>query len=184
MLRPSSTYARIAAEPMENGAVVLLRGPLFVALAVACSISFLTRGYLAPGLITSEAFAWSFVPLAEIAGVAAVWRARRSNVSFAQAMDLFFAGHAPWLLWLVASVVFWRSGDTRSSAVFSAWVLSIVPIAAWSGYIDFQFFRQVTGMKNPGRYLVLQRVIGWTLFISVFGGVSLWPGLIEELGLR
>jgi hypothetical protein len=184
MLRPGSAYAQLTAEPKSVGRWTLLRGPLFVALTTACSISFLTRGYMAPGLIASGVLAWSFVPIAEIAGLAVVWPAARPKVSFAQAIDLFFAGHAQRLLWLAAFAVFWSSFDPHPSVAFSAWALSIIPIAAWSLYIDFHFFRHVCGMKTPGWYLLVQRAVAWTLFILVFGGVSLWPGVIEELGLK
>ena len=182
MIRPGPAFAHLAAEPVRACAWLLLRGPLFVALAFACSISVLTRGYLAPGLVASEVIAWSFVPLAGMGGLAVVWRARRRDVSFAQASDLFFAGHAPWLLWLVASAVFWASVRPPPPAVFSIWAASMTLVAAWSAWIDLHFFRHIFGMKAPGRYLLVQRTIAWALFVAVFGGVSSWPGLLEELG--
>jgi hypothetical protein len=36
---------------LSEPSVKEVRGPLFVSLAIACSISILTRGYLAPGLV-------------------------------------------------------------------------------------------------------------------------------------
>jgi len=184
MLRPGSTYAGAAAATSDGGWWILLRGPLSIALAIACLISILTRGYLAPGLVAGGVIAWSFVPLAEVAGLAVVWRGRRSEITFATAVDLFFAGHAPLLLWLLASVIFWHSVDPQPPEIFRAWGLSLVPITAWSGYVDFQFLRHVAGMKRPGWCLFVQRAVCWTLFVAVFGGVSLWPGLLEELGVR
>jgi hypothetical protein len=161
---------------------VFLRRPLLVALVMSCSISLLTRGYLAPGLVASGIIAWSFVPLAEIAGLFAVLRGRPS---FSRDVDLFFAGHAPWLLWVFAFCVFYASvASAQPESVARIWFGSLILIALWSAYIDFGFFRNVAGVERPGWSLLAQRAVSWTLFFAVFGGVSFWPGLVEELGLR
>jgi hypothetical protein len=184
MLRPGTSYARLAAGEGSGGMRVLLRGPLFIALAIACSISILTRGYLAPPLIASSMVSWSFVPLAGIAGLAAVWRSRRREIPFAAAVDLFFVGYAPTLLWLVAFAVFWASFGSRVPPVFFYWEVSAAIVGAWSAYIDFQFFRNVPRMERPLLSLVIHRTIAWTLFIAVFGGYSFIPGIVEEFGFR
>ena len=51
-------------------------------------------------------------------------------------------------------------------------------------FVDFFFFRHVAGAQKPGRSLFVQRVISWVLFFVIFGGGPLWPGLLEELGIR
>jgi hypothetical protein len=145
-------------------------------------MSLLTRGHLAPGLIASGVIAWSFVPLAEIAGLLVVLRAGNRTVPFPRAVDLFFAGHAPWLLWMVAFSMFWASvSSVQPRAVIWIWEFSMVLIAIWSGYIDFYFFREVAGARKPGLLLFVQRAVSWALFFVIVGGGALWPGLLEQL---
>jgi len=182
-IQPASAYASLAKDPAGSGIWVLLRGPLLVTLILACSISFLTKRYLAPGLILSGMIAWCFVPLAEIAGLAVSLRIGRQRTSFAQATDLFFAGHTPWFLWLIVFVLP-SIIPFHPPATLWPWVGFAVLVAIWSCYIDYFFFRHVAGARKPGRSLFVQRAISWTLFFVIFGGGSLWPGLLEELGIR
>jgi hypothetical protein len=185
VLQPASAYALLAKEPARRGMWASLRGPLLVVVILSCSISLLTRGYLAPSLILSGMIAWSFVPLAEVAGLAVALKTERSSVAFPWAMDLFFAGHAPWFLWVVVFAAYWSSvSPFHPPAIVWPWIASAVLVAIWSCYVDFFFFRHVAAARKPGRLLFLQRAISWTLFFVIFGGGPLWPGLLERLGIR
>jgi len=131
----------------------------------------------------SGMIAWCFVPLAEIAGLVAALRMGPRKGSFTQAVDLFFTGHTPWFLWLLVFVLP-SIGRFHPSATLWPWIASAVLVAIWSCYIDFFFFRHVAGAEKPGRLLFVQRAISWGLFLAIFGGGPLWPGLLEVLGIR
>jgi hypothetical protein len=68
--------------------------------------------------------------------------------------------------------------------VFLIWASTALVVIAWSAYLDFQFFRRVAATTSPGLYLVVQRAVSWSLIVLVFGGVSFWPGLLEEIGIK
>src|SRR2546426_10870999 len=78
-----------------------LRKPAVLAFVLGCTVSIVASGRLSLRLIADGAVSFAFVPLVEMGALAAVYRAGRRPISFARAVDLFFAGNAPWLLWLV-----------------------------------------------------------------------------------
>jgi hypothetical protein len=102
-------------------------------------------------------------------------------VPFAQAVDLFCVGNTPWLLWMLAFLAV-RSLQTplQATALPDWWVrtllLSVVPTASWSAYIDLQFFRTVLPRQegSAARDLILQRTISWTCILGWYLGHELW----------
>jgi hypothetical protein len=92
-------------------------------------------------------------------------------------VDRFLAGNTHWLVWVtcvgaVFSVVPPRSvGPLVKPALFG----SVVPLV-WSGYLDFQFFRDVMQRGGVGarRDLVLHRLIGWSATLTYFFGIAVW----------
>ena len=90
-------------------------------------------------------------------------------------MDLFFAGNDCWWLFLVVFSAFWPLASAR------IWLVLAAPVAAWSLRGDYQFFRSRLESASPVRDLLLQRAAAWIPGILIFGGGSLWPGLVEKL---
>lgn len=186
MFHPKAAYAHLFEEPAGRGAWVFVRRPLFVAFVLGCMVSLLTLRSLSLRLISSSMVGWAFLPLFEIASLLAVltvWRARRATVPWPAAVDLFFTGHAPWLLWAIGFGAFWSSVP-HSEAFFVAflvWVCSVCPMVIWSGYIDLCFFRRIS--TRPVLTLFLQRAISWTLILAVWGGGWLPSEIGGRLGL-
>jgi hypothetical protein len=125
------------------------------------------------------------VPLAEIAALF-LTRPKSKMLSFSCAVDLFFTGHGPWLLWLVGFAALWTFASpirffASAGLLWSFYLAGLV--AVWCGYIDFCFFRKVyeeTRGKAVLR-LLLHRAISWTLGFVIFGGGSLWPEMVRIL---
>src|SRR5262249_56398049 len=78
-----------------------LKRPLLLAFFLGCTVSFLTSRMLTLRLVVPAMIYWSFVPLIEIAALAAVCRRDRKNILFPQLIDSFFIGYSPCLLCLV-----------------------------------------------------------------------------------
>jgi hypothetical protein len=189
MLNPAAAYRYLAQQtPSRSRARLAWRGPLFVAVALGCTMSLLASARLTLRLAAPAAIYWSFVPLAEIAALAAVfWRGRRT-LSFHRTVDLFFAGHGPWLLWLIGLGAIWSSiPPIRAFALTGAWLYGAGAIViVWSAYIDFCFFRFV-GDRRPAQAapdLLLQRLISWTIIVAIFGGPAIPPEAAARLGAR
>ena len=162
---------------------------MFVAFVFGCAASLMTSGRMAVRLVGPATVYWTCVPLFEILGLAAVWRRKRSPVSFSRAVDLFLVGHGPWLLWLVAFAAMWAF--ISPIEVFEwrrtswLWYSSALAVALWSGYIDFRFFRRVLARSpaGAGRDLMLQRAISWIGLAAWFVGPAAWSEALSRLGL-
>ena len=77
------------------------RRPALLLLFLGCGVSFLASGAPSARLIADGALSFAFVPFCELAGLAASLRVGHRRVPLASAIDPFFAGNAPWLLWIV-----------------------------------------------------------------------------------
>jgi hypothetical protein len=159
-----------------------------VALVLGCTMSLITSAGLTLRLAGPAAVYWSFVPLAEIAALAAVCWPERRRRPFRQVVDLFFAGHGPWLFWLIGLSAIWCfAPPSRAFAFTRVWLYGAGAIViVWSAYIDFCFFRFVMA-RSPARAtrdLLLQRLVSWALIIAIFGGPAIPPEVVARLGAR
>ncbi len=189
LVRPATEYTRLPRD--GNGTGLMLRRPMALAFVLGCAASVLASGRFSVRLITDGALSYAFIPAIELAAFAVVYRTgARRHVRFARAVDLFFIGNAPWLLWLVilaavASIVPPRQLAPWLSLLFLGFLIP----AAWSAYIDFHFFRAVMNRPVRGavRDLVLHRLIGWSAFAVYFVAGSLWsqvlPRIARSVGL-
>ena len=179
LLSPAAAFRELMQEP-RDGWWVLARRPLRLAFVMGCVVSLQASGRLSVRLIADGILSFAFVPLFELASFAIVYRLRPRAISFARAVDLFFAANAPWLVWLLAFVT-WRGVQTpREATALSIpllWTLelSLLVVAAWSAYIDWRFFREVLPRPSgsAGRDLALQRAIGWSCTILYFFGYAI-----------
>jgi hypothetical protein len=165
-----------------------LKRPLLFAFFLGCTVSFLTSGTLTLRLVGPAMIYWSFVPLIEIAALAAVCWSDRQNIPFPRLIDSFFKGYRPWLLWLVGMCAIWSllSPPTKSFdwTVSIVWLDGGVALAlAWSLYIDFSFFRSILRRSPAGavRELALQRFISWSLIMAIIAAPTIWSDITGRL---
>lgn len=187
MMQPSRAYEWMATLADEEGIWAGARKPIFLAIVLGCVVSLLALERLTLRIAGPETVYASFVPIVEILALFTV-RPKNREISFSRAIDLFFTGHGPWILWVIGFGAFWTF--TSPSQFIAAKGLQLCLCAAgiaalWCGYIDFCFFRQIHGGSRGKavRSLVLHRAISWTLGFSIFGGGSLWPEIVRALRL-
>jgi len=187
LLGPAAAFRELAQGPEGGGAWVLVRRPLLLAFVIGCLVSLQASGRLSARLIADGAVSFAFAPLFAMAALAAVYRLSPRTISFARAVDLFFAATAPWLLWMIAFATLRCLQTPMQAAAPPRFLLSmlewsLVPIAAWSARIDLQFFREVLPRPaaSPVRDLILQRAIGWTCTIGYFLGYAIWPYMVSS----
>jgi hypothetical protein len=107
----------------------------------------------------------------------------------AETIDAYFAGHAPWLLWLAAFATMWTLSPPQ--AVYASrqfpdiwWTLAAVA-AAWSLWIDYRFFRRA-GDRSPSKAakdLAIQRLVSWSIGMTIFVAPAAWQTVAARLGL-
>jgi hypothetical protein len=149
---------------VSGGAVLLLRRPFLVAFVLGCGVSVLASGRFTLRLIVDGTLSMAFVPACQMLGFAAVYPFRRTPVSFASAVDRFFAGNTVWLAWMlvfmVLGVVLPVTGQGQLEGPFL--ISSIVPIL-WSVAVDRRFFADVIGRTGwrGGFDIAIERLVAW-----------------------
>jgi hypothetical protein len=156
---------------------------------LGCAVSLMTEGRITLRLALPAAVYWSFIPLVQTACVAISYRRVRPGGSLARAIDLAFAGSAPWMLWLLLYTSLWalappeRAYDWAGYRMF--WYGSAIVAGLWSAYIDFWYFRVVLG-KTPagaGGSLFFHRVVCWGIGLAVFVLPAGWQTVAGWVGL-
>lgn len=186
MLRPASAYQELAALPDVGGKWRAVRRPLFFAFIIGCGISLVTSQRLSLRLVADGFINVSILLLGQT-GVLALVLGRKRTISFSRAVDLFFAGYGLWLLWFVCYSALWAFAPPLEASTWAAsraMFLAAVPVAIWSAYIDYCFFRRVIQWtpENIVRPLLLQWLLSWSLSIFIFGGGPLWSEHMRMFG--
>jgi hypothetical protein len=180
MLSPRETYASLARIPGTVTVWTTLRRPLLVTAVLGVSVAMSATGHVTPALILSTTLCWCFVVALQAAiAVTLIAGPARRTVGLARAMDLYFAGHAPWSLWMLAVIAWAPSPVGRPFTpilIAAAVPLILTPL------IVSAFFREVLEMdpRHAVARTVAQQVMTWGTFVLVLGtAVALVPRLLE-----
>jgi hypothetical protein len=188
LVRPAIVYEALARTAGSGTSWArALQRPAFIALLLGAVFTLTTAGQLTLRLLVGAAVAWSFVPLVQIAAVAAlvtVFRVR--HLSPKTAVDLYFVGHAPWSLWLlgVAGIATFAA----PSAASDLWgarpgmvlTLSLLLPLLWSKRLTWAFLRQGLALeaRRAAGALALHDALTWGAVVFYFLVTDqLWPRL-------
>jgi hypothetical protein len=183
MVQPRRAFAHVLRHLPPSGAWTALRRPLCLALGLGCGVSVLAAGLLTLRIAVSASLYWTFVPLAEIAGlVVATWAVR--GISASQKIDGFFIGHGPVTLFLLGlfMTLALQPGDLWWDTLTGPAVVMWFIVLVWGAYVDFCCFRALMQMTRTRALatLLVQRAISWVLVFGLFAVPR--PGLlIREL---
>jgi len=149
----------------------------------------MTAGRISLRLAAPASVDWSFVPLLQIAGLAAVWPWKRAKVPFAEALDTFFSSQAIWSLWLCGFAALW--GFFPTTRVYSwttnpwYWYGPVMAVGAAAAWFDYRFFRVVAGRGALAavRDLAIERGIAWGFGLAWLLWPSGWQVVATRFGL-
>ena len=165
------------------GVAQLLRRPLLLALILGCAVAVLASGRFTLRLIVDGALSMAFVPACQVLGLAAVYPLRRTQVSFAEAVDRFFGGNTIWLVWIFVFMVTVVVVPVTEQAHLDGPVLisSMLPIL-WSVAVDRRFFAEVMGRTgwHGALDITIERLVAWLAAMLYFLGVAL-DGRLGEM---
>ena len=126
----------------------MLRRPLIVVLTIGTAVPIMAVQRITLGLLVSSAVSFSFVVAIQMAvGAAIITTAASPRVSLPRALDLWFAGHVPYSLWLLAVAAAFAAMPAASMDLLIA--LAIIP-AIWTAVIVAAFCRRVLGTSRRG----------------------------------
>ncbi|HEX6463480.1 MAG TPA: hypothetical protein VFZ98_03460 [Vicinamibacterales bacterium] len=182
ILKPDATYAALAARPMSIGAIRALRRPVLVAVVLGTSMALSSTRHATPALVLSTTLLWSAVVVAQVViALAVIGTTQLEAVGRPRALDLFFASHAPWSLWLLAAAAWAPSALGRPG--MPVWITAVAAIALTPRMIA-AFFRQVLKMDRHRAAMrtLVHQTLTWGLFVAFYGAaVALWPRILHLL---
>ena len=175
ILRPAGARA-------EGGDVLTaLRRPLLVAIVLGVSTAISATGRVTPSLVLSTTLCWSFVVVLQaVIAIALIAAPARRTVGLPRALDLFFAGHAPWSLWMLAAAAWAPSpigrpltpllvGGRRADPAHASHRQGVLPGKSWK-------WIRATPLPGPRR----SRRFSWGAFVALFGtAVAFAPRILE-----
>jgi hypothetical protein len=182
IIAPRDTYARLARGRSRIGPIAALRRPLLVALVLGASAAIGATRHVTPALLFSTTACLAFVVMLQLAIVVPLIAGpSRRTVGLSRAVDLFFASHAPWSVWMLAVAAWAPSPVGRPFA--PVWVSAIAPMLLTPRMVS-AFFREVLELdpREAAMRTVAQQAITWALFLLLAAfAVALWPRVLELL---
>ena len=104
ILDPDATYAALAAQAAPIGAIRALRRPFLVVVVLGVAMALSATRHATPALVMSTTLMWSVLVIGQVAiALVVIGTPQTGTIGRARALDLFFASHAPWSLWLLAA---------------------------------------------------------------------------------
>lgn len=180
MLHPFRTYHQLASQPNDRGLWLLLRQALFVAFFLGTFISFTVSGRLTLPLILEGVIFWSFIPILQallVAGIVVVFA--RHQMSVSKAINLFFKGHGPFLLWTLAisgGCLFFPIKQIYLWPVEWGWILPVTLLGVWlwSNVTTFGFLKGALNLKTSkaAALLLVYTAMLWGTILSYLFAVE------------
>jgi len=183
LLYPRATYAALVRARVAASAITAVRRPLLAAIVIGVSVSIAATGRATPGLVAATTISWSYIVLLQLAIAVPLIAGRvRGTIGLARAIDLFFAGHAPWSLFALAAAAWAPSQVGRPT-----WPLALVLLVPlWlTPRIVSSFFAEVLGLDRRAarRAAIVHQAVTWTVFGVLFWMVNaLSPRALDLLG--
>jgi hypothetical protein len=180
MVSPRTTYASLARTPRRITPLAALRRPLLVTIVIGASTAIGATGHVTPALVLSTTICWSFVVLLQVGIALAVMAGpARRTVGSARALDLYFAAHAPWSLWMLAAVAWAPSPVGRPLTPIL--VAAAVPFILTPRILS-AFFREVLELdpRQAMARTAAQQAMTWVTFGILFGtAIAAAPRVLE-----
>ena len=176
MRRPAAAYRRLAANYPTTARAGLVRRPALAALVIGSAIGLAATGRATAPLVFSTTLCWSFAVIWQVIAAAIAVRGAHATLTFAQRFDLFFAGHAPWSLWLLTTAAWSRIFPDHTDLY--ALLCTVVLPGAWTVVIVYGFCTGALALPRSRAVLrtaAHQALIWGFAFVYVSWAVALWP---------
>jgi hypothetical protein len=176
-LRPERVYRQLVAHDRDVTFWQVLVRPATVVLAMGIVIPMMAVHHVSLRLTATAAIPWSVAVAIEFLAAACVIASSSSRrVRMARAIDLWFAGHFPYSLWLLTLPIATLNHSVAPFEVIGT--TALVP-TIWTAFIVAAFCRVVLGTTTAGArwragiHLALVATSAATLFtISAGGGAA------------
>jgi hypothetical protein len=159
--------------------------PVVAWAVLGASLTIMGTGHISGGSFLPTLAWWVWLPIGQVLIALTVIRGAAARaIGMARALDLFFMGHAPWSLWLLATAAWTAFTSPTRSLILPVPLLGIVPLV-WTQVILFAYCREILRLdaRAARRRVLLHQGITWGLVVSTWGtAVQLWPRFLGALG--
>ena len=147
-LFPDSTYRALVADNERVAAWRMLCRPLVVLIVIATAVPIMAVQRITLALFAFSIASFGFVLVIQMAvGVGIIASAPTRRASMPRALDLWFAGHVPYSLWLLTAAAVLAASPWAS---LDGLIASAIVPAAWTAVIAAAFCRHVLGSSRAG----------------------------------
>jgi hypothetical protein len=163
-LSPDQTFERLITN--RSPARGLLTRLSILLFTIAIVVPTLAAQRVTASLAATAAVSWGFVLVIQIiVAVGVILSARARRVGLIHALDLWFAGHIPYSLWMVAMAVLAANSHLVDPAFM--FVTAVVP-AGWTAWIVAAFCRTVLNVDRTGarRRAAAHQVVVWGIALT------------------
>lgn len=173
LVRPFRTYRALGERRAERTWRDLARGLLLFGVLLGAFVSLTSAGRLVLGHIVFTAVFWGFLPMLQIAAIAAALRVTAPRERLVPALSLYFEGMGPWYVFFLAlPAICLFSPDVYATMTTllrtGALPLYMLATIGWGAVITWAFFRE--GLGLPRRRAGAAAAIFYAIFVGVVVG--------------
>lgn len=146
-LSPDQTFERLVANtgPAPGRSLIARLCLILLTIAIVVPVTAVQR--VTASLVAVAAMSWSFVVVTQVAvAVGVIVSSRERRIDLLQALDLWFAGHLPYSLWMLGVAALAENSHLIHLTFLGA--TALVP-SAWTAWIVAAFCRRALGNSPP-----------------------------------
>jgi hypothetical protein len=185
-LAPDRYYQQLIAADEPIDVWRMLHRPLIVALVIGTAVPIMAVQRVTLGLLVSSAVSFSFVVAIQIAvGAVLVASAASRRVRMARALDLWFAGHVPYSLWLLVAAG--AIAAMPAAGLDGLIAVAVIP-SVWTAVVVAAFCRHVLGTSKAGarvrataHFLAMWAIALQVVAVSAGGWFQVWAPIARVL---
>ena len=165
-LSPDQTFERLITNTPPSAIRSLLTRLFLVLLTIAVVVPVMAVQRVTASLAATAALSWSFVLVIQtIVAVGVIVSSRARRVGVLHALDLWFAGHIPYSLWMLGMAMLTANSRVVDPAFL--FVTALVP-AGWTAWIVAAFCRRVLHVDSAGarRRAAAHQVVVWAVALQ------------------
>ena len=140
---PDQTFERLVTNTGTAHARSLVAHLFVILLTIAIVVPVMAVQRVTASLVAVAALSWSFVVAIQIGvAIGVIVSARARRIDLLHALDLWFAGHLPYSLWMLAVAAL--AANSRVVDPTFLFATALVP-SVWTAWIVAAFCRRVLG---------------------------------------
>jgi hypothetical protein len=177
---PEAAYGRLSSGAPDRAARRALQRLGVILLAIGIAVPLMAVQRITIGLVATAALSWSFVVAIQVVvGALVIASAPARHIGMPGALNLWFAAHLPYTLWVLAISPLMATSRHASAELL---ITSAIAPAAWTFVLVSAFCRVVLETTSAGARwrAAMHQLLVWTIALSYVAWAS--GGWFQVLG--